>query len=114
MIDLSEIKEIYVYKQRCDLRMGITGLSILAQELANISDMKHKLFIFFGSTRRNIKILELDSDGWWLYQKRLFEGNYIFPRSVETITKTELNLLLNGLSVDTYRKHKEAKISINY
>ncbi len=114
MIDLSDIKEIHIYKERCDLRMGIQGLSILAQELFSISEMKHKLFIFFGSTQKNIKILELDNDGWWLYQKKLFEGKYIFPKEVKTITKLELELLLNGLSIDTYRRHKEAKISKNY
>ena len=94
--------------------MGIKGLSILAQELSSINEMKHKLFVFFGSTQNNIKILELDNDGWWLYQKRLFEGKYIFPKEVKTITKLELELLLNGLSIDTYRRHKEAKISKNY
>lgn len=114
MIDLNNIKEIYVYKERCDLRMGIQGLSILAQELSTISEMKHKLFIFFGSTQNNIKILELDNDGWWLYQKKLFEGKYIFPKEVKSITKLELELMLNGLSIDTYRRHKEAKISKNY
>ena len=30
------------------------------------------------------------------------------------IEKYELDMLLNGLSVKTFRKHKEAKISVNY
>ena len=114
MIDLQKIKEIYVYKERCDLRMGIQGLSILAQELSTIDEMKHKIFIFFGTSQKNIKILELDNDGWWLYQKKLFEGKYLFPKEVTRISSTELELLLSGLSVDTYRRHKEAKVSINY
>ena len=62
----------------------------------------------------NIKILELDNDGWWLYQKKLFEGQYIKPKETTQITKEELYLLLNGLSVDTYRRHKDAKIKTNY
>lgn len=114
MIDLQNIREIYVYKERCDLRMGIQGLSILAQELSTIDEMKHKIFIFFGTNLKNVKILELDNDGWWLYQKKLFEGKYIFPKEVNKISKAELELLLSGLSVDTYRRHKEAKIRVNY
>ena len=47
MIDLTDVKEIYIYKEICDLRIGINGLAILAQELVDISNMKHKLFIFF-------------------------------------------------------------------
>lgn len=114
MIELKDITEIYIYKEKCDLRMGILGLSILAQELKGINEMKHKLFIFFGGKKNNIKILELDNDGWWLYQKKLFEGQYIKPKETNQITKEELYLLLNGLSVDTYRRHKDAKIKTNY
>lgn len=55
MIDLSNIKEIHIYKERCDLRMGIQGLSILAQELSSISEMKHKLFIFLDQHKIILK-----------------------------------------------------------
>ena len=51
MIDLTDVKEIYIYKEICDLRIGINGLAILAQELVDISNMIHKLFFFFGTTR---------------------------------------------------------------
>lgn len=110
MIDLSDIEEIYVYEDKCDLRMGIQRLSTLAQSLVEISDMKHKLFIFFGTSKYNVKILELDTDGWWLYQKRLFEGKYIFPKDINTISKQELELLLNGLDINTFRAHKNSNI----
>ncbi len=114
MIDLNDIEEIYVYQDKCDLRMGIQGLSTLAQSLVDLSNMRHKLFIFFGTCKYNIKILELDSDGWWLYQKRLFEGKYIFPKDMDTITKDELNMMLNGLDMNVYRKHKELTIKHSY
>ena len=45
MIDLSNIKKIYVYQKKVDLRYGINKLSILAQELVALSNMKHTLFI---------------------------------------------------------------------
>ena len=44
MIDLSNIKKIYVYQKKVDLRYGINKLSILAQELVALSNMKHTLF----------------------------------------------------------------------
>lgn len=105
MVDLSNITEIYVYNEQCDLRMGIQGLSTLAQRLVPISDASHKLFIFFGTNKRSVKILELDSDGWWLYQKRLFTGKFSFPHNVTTMTKEELKMFLYGLNIDTYREH---------
>lgn len=109
MIDLSNITEVYVYNEKCDLRMGIQGLSTLAQQLVPISDAIHKLFIFFGTNKRSVKILELDSDGWWLYQKRLFTGTFSFPKNVTVMSKEELNMFLYGLNIDTYREHKTPK-----
>ncbi len=114
MIDLTGIDEIYVYQEKCDLRMGIQGLSILAQRLVDISNMKRKIFVFYGSSKYSIKILELDTDGWWLYQKRLFEGKYIFTKNISTISKEELGMLLNGLDINTYRAHKKASIKYTY
>ena len=49
MIDLSNIKKIYVYQKKVDLRYGINKLSILAQELVALSNMKHTLFSILRS-----------------------------------------------------------------
>ena len=115
MIDLYNIKKIYVYQKKVDLRYGINKLSILAQELVALSNMKHTLFIFYGTTNKNIKIIELDNDGWWLYQKKLHTGKYLLDfENINSIEKYELDMFLNWLSVKTFRKHKEAKISVNY
>ena len=46
MIDLSNIKKIYVYQKKVDLRYGINKLSILAQELVALSNMKHTNFLY--------------------------------------------------------------------
>ena len=63
MIDLRNITEIYVYNQKTDLRMGINGLSILAQKLVSLSELEHKIIVFYGSSNKSVKILELDGDG---------------------------------------------------
>ena len=51
MIDLSNIKKIYVYQKKVDLRYGINKLSILAQELVALSNMKHTLYFMELLTR---------------------------------------------------------------
>ena len=115
MIDLVEIKRIYIYKGRSDLRMSINGLSRLAQELVPLTEMKNTLFLFYGRSKKNIKILELDNDGWWIYQKKLFAGKYDFPNEeITDISKEELKLLLEGLSIKAYREHKNGRITVNY
>ena len=77
MIDLSKIEGIYLYSGYTDLRMSINGLSILAQSLYKLDELKHKLFIFCSKKKDNIKIIELDYDGFWLYQKKLFKGKFL-------------------------------------
>ena len=120
MIDLRNITEIYVYNQKTDLRMGINGLSILAQKLVSLSELEHKIIVFYGSSNKSVKILELDGDGWWLYQKRLFSGRFIFPLETDNpkfeMNKQELQYLLEGINVSHIRLHKKVKneVSLNW
>ena len=118
MIDLSKIEGIYLYSGYTDLRMSISGLSILAQNLYKIDDMKHKLFIFCSKRKDNIKIIELDYDGYWLYQKKLFRGKFIWPKKDNNgfinIDNRQLLWLLEGLSIIQPYAHIETKIKYNY
>lgn len=118
MIDLRNITEIYVYNQKTDLRMGINGLSILAQKLVSLSELEHKIILFYGSSNKSVKILELDGDGWWLYQKRLFSGRFIFPLETDNpkfeMNKQELQYLLEGINVSHIRLHKKVKNEISF
>lgn len=94
MIDLSKIEAIYLYTKITDMRKGITGLLGLAQGLVEKKDMGNRLFIFCGKDKRNIKILEMDYDGYWLYQKRLVTGNSNGQKAI---------LILLSLIKDSYR-----------
>lgn len=117
MIDLKDIEGIYLYKGNTDMRMGIFGLSALAQTIIPVNDMRRRLFIFCGKTKKSVKILELDYDGWWLYQKRLINGKYVWPKNMDEntmIDKRQLQWLLDGLSIVQKYAHKEEKITITY
>ncbi len=103
MIDLSKIENIYVYAGVTDMRKGITGLLGLASSIIERKDMAHRLFIFCGKDKRNIKILEMDYDGFWLYQKRLVTGKFKWPNENDNssliIDKRQFQWLLDGLSM---------------
>lgn len=109
MIDLSNIEGIYLYCGTTDMRKGINGLVGLTQEIIEKKDMAHRLFIFCGKDKRNLKILEMDYDGYWLYQKRLVTGKFKWPKSSEdsiVIEKRQLQWLLEGLSIIQPTAHK--------
>lgn len=118
MIDLNNIEGIYLYSGYTDLRMSISGLSILAQNLYKLDDMKHKLFIFCSKRKDNIKIIELDYDGFWLYQKKLFKGKFIWPKKDNNgfinIDIRQLKWLLEGLNIIQPSAHIESKIRYNF
>ena len=102
MIDLGKVEGIYLQAGTTDMRKGITGLLGLAEQIVGKEDMAHRLFLFCGRDKRNIKIQETDYDGYWLYQKRLVTGKFAWPKakdSVTSIDNRQLKWLLEGLSV---------------
>ena len=80
MIDLEKIEGIYLYTGKTDLRASIYGLSIIIQESFPLETIRNKLFVFCSKDKRNIKIIELDYDGFWLYQKKLHKGKFRWPK----------------------------------
>ena len=80
MIDLEKIDGIFLYTGKTDLRASIFGLSLIIQESFPIEIMRNKLFVFCNKDKRNIKIIELDYDGFWLYQKKLHKGKFRWPK----------------------------------
>lgn len=109
MIDLSKIDGIYLCLGKTDMRRGIDSLTMIASCYMPVEKMKHKLFIFCGRDKRTLKILEADYDGFWLYQKKLTNGTFAWPKAKDgqaIIDKRQLAWLLEGLSVIQPKAHK--------
>ncbi len=64
MIDLKDIEGIYLYKGNTDMRMGIFGLSALAQTIIPV-DVDNEVLTFkindvvFSIEKKNEKLIEL-------------------------------------------------------
>lgn len=119
MIDLNKINGIYLYTGKTDLRASIFGLSIIIQENFPIETMRNKLFVFCSKNKRNIKIIELDYDGFWLYQKKLHKGKFRWPKYNEAnktmiIDKRQFNWLLDGLEIIQKYAHEDVVVKANY
>ena len=107
MVDLENIKGIYLYPEPVSYRMGIPALSNLILSLYKESEIIDCLFIFFGKDKSQIKIIEINDDGIWLYNKKLKEGTFIFPRIDDNITidKKQLLAILKTIKI----RHKKDK-----
>jgi transposase len=100
---ISEFKNIFLHRSPVDMRKAINGLSVMVQEEKMGDLFSPSLFVFTGKRRDSIKILYFDRSGFALWQKRLEENKFPWPRKltddVLTITPEQLEWLLDGYDV---------------
>ena len=109
MVDLRTIKNIYLYSDVVDFRKGLKSLTNLVLTKYNRKDVRDSLFVFFGRDKQQIKMLEIENDGVWLYQKYLNHSEFIIPEVEETIKidKRQLLLILHTLREKRYYTKEE-------
>ena len=106
IINAAEIKNIYVSNRYIDMRKHIEGLSLIVVSQFKLNVLDHSLFIFTNKSRTRIKMLYYESNGFWLFTRRLENGKFkikeLEETGVYTITSSQLNWLIEGLEFDRY------------
>lgn len=114
IINVAEIKNIYVSNQFVDMRKSIDGLTLIVNNHFQMNVLDHSLFIFTNKARNRIKILYYESNGFWLFIRRLEHGRFKIGESsdsdTKTITSIQLNWLLEGLEFDDSFEEKRLLI----
>ena len=59
-----------------DFRKGIDGLVAVCRRRLEADPMSGAVFIFGSRSRKSIKLLAYDGQGFWLFQKRLSSGRF--------------------------------------
>jgi len=91
---------VYLALGSTDMRKAINGLSILVEQAMDLNPFSGDLFVFCNRRQNIIKILYWDENGFCLWQKRLEEHRFKWPRLPEqvlAINREQLNWLLAGL-----------------
>lgn len=94
------------------MRKHINGLSAIAQSELDKNVFNGQLFMFCGKTRKQLKILYWDRNGFCLWCKRLEKDKFPWPdesSSGWTISTEQLQLLLDG--VDFFHTHQQLNYS---
>ena len=104
-------KQIYLVTGHTDMRKSIDGLSLIVSDVLEMDPLSEAWFIFCNRHRDKIKILFWDTNGFWLYYRRLEKGRFKWPSATDeqdalTINQHQLNWLLSGLSLETVHAHK--------
>ena len=94
-------KRIYLACGATDMRNSIDGLAAVVQNSLGLTAASNAIFVFCNASRDRLKILEWDSDGFWLHYKRLERGRFPWPEvsgneKTMTLSMSELEYLLGG------------------
>jgi transposase len=102
MIQITPHMRILLAVEPADFRKGIDGLVGLCRQVLLSNPLEGALFVFRNRSRRSLKLLVYDGQGFWLCQKRLSQGRFGWwpntpDQNVCGLQAHELQLLLwNG------------------
>lgn len=106
-IDLNSV-EIYAIVGFTDMRRQITGLASIVYDLSDIDLQSPNIFIFCGKSKKILKILYWDLNGFCLWQKKLNKDRFPWPNKtsdLEQLDLSKLQLLLKG--IDFWKAHQK-------
>ncbi len=101
MIQLAPTTKVFVCIFPLDFRLGIDGLIGQCKNALKCDPFSGAIFAFVGKSRKSIKLLVYDGQGFWLMQKRLSRGRFDWwPKSEEACVSLDprnfLILINNG------------------
>ncbi len=115
MRSLTEFTGIYIHRDPVDMRKAINGLSEIVESEGMGDLMGPNLFVFCGRRRQVIKILYFDKSGFALWQKRLEQDRFCWPKrhqdGVIVLTSEQMQWLLEGYDVWKMKPFEELQYS---
>lgn len=89
--------QIFLVSGHTDMRKSIDGLALIVTDLLEMDPLGEAWFIFCNRQRDKLKILFWDTNGFWLYYRRLEKGRFKWPNQVNaslSITRRQLDWLV--------------------
>jgi transposase len=117
MLSAESVQQVYLAPGATDLRKSIDGLSALVSAVFELDLFSNQWFVFCNKQRDKLKILRWDTNGFWLYYRRLERGRFQWPIQTGpalSITRRQLQWLLDGLTIEQPKAHRivQAKVAI--
>jgi transposase len=105
---------IYLCLDPTDMRKSFDTLAALVRAHLQGDPQSGTWFVFRGKRGNRLKILYWDRDGYAVWQKRLEQGTFEFPKVIGdaagvSISATELSLILGGVALSAKRRPRYVK-----
>lgn len=102
---------VYLACGSTDMRKSIDGLAAIVSLTFELDVFSSSWFVFCNRDRDKLKILHWDTNGFWLYYRRLERGRFRWPQGNQSgplaISRRQLDWLLAGLSLEQAQAHRE-------
>jgi len=100
---------VYLACGATDLRKSIDGLAALVQQAFVLDPFAHAWYVFCNRDRDKLKLLRWETNGFWLYYRRLERGHFQWPATPDgatrLISRRQLQWLLDGLTLEQRQAH---------
>ena len=97
---LNTIEFVWLVLEAVDMRLGIDGLSSRVVQYLGKSPCDGHAYAFTNRSRNRLKLVVWDGNGVWLCQRRLHQGHFVWPQSVESsyeVSEAQWQWLVNGI-----------------
>lgn len=108
MITFGSAQRYFLCREPTDMRKSFDGLAGLVRSRLRRNPLSGDVFVFVNRRRTHVKLLVWDRSGFVLYYKRLEEGTFELPKTLEqgSVTWHQLVLMLEGVSLQSVRYRK--------
>ncbi len=82
IFNFTDTTRFYFFCEPVDMRKGIHSLYHLVKTSGSMDALNGDGYVFIGRTRKSIKVLRWQKEGFVLYNKKLELGRYSLPQQV--------------------------------
>jgi len=109
IVSFSARYRYFLYRGITDMRKGFNGLSGLVVNECMMDPLLGDVFIFLSRTRKGMKILHWQGDGFAIYSKRLEKGTFEMIKGMSNqqsiqITADQMHFILSGIILSSLKK----------
>ena len=110
MLSITPVRRIWLCVRPTDMRRSLDGLSALVRTHLGEAPSSGQWFAFINRRRTQIKVLAFEEGGYWVWSKRLEQGQFAVLGDADAIKRglchTEFLALLEGVDLVTKWQRK--------